>query len=167
MVLRLKAWESRSPPGLPTTARVAGTARARTLSPAAARPGATIDGAGWSSPVARQAHNLKVVGSNPTPATNTILRKINILARLPAGFSFARRVTNRYRRNPQNPLRCHVLPGIPCNILATRPGLMFPIRSTLVNRSLIWPTRPVSTAEQKGARWRRKIGPLGVCSLSP
>ncbi len=28
----------------------------------------TID-AGWSSPVARQAHNLKVVGSNPTPAT--------------------------------------------------------------------------------------------------
>jgi hypothetical protein len=27
--------------------------------------------AGWSSPVARQAHNLKVVGSNPTPATRT------------------------------------------------------------------------------------------------
>ena len=26
--------------------------------------------AGWSSPVARQAHNLKVVGSNPTPAPN-------------------------------------------------------------------------------------------------
>src|SRR3977135_2972977 len=30
--------------------------------------GSWID-AGWSSPVARQAHNLKVVGSNPTPAT--------------------------------------------------------------------------------------------------
>ena len=29
-----------------------------------------IGDAGWSSPVARQAHNLKVVGSNPTPATN-------------------------------------------------------------------------------------------------
>ena len=27
-------------------------------------------GAGWSSPVARQAHNLKVTGSNPVPATN-------------------------------------------------------------------------------------------------
>ena len=27
--------------------------------------------AGWSSPVARQAHNLKVVGSNPTPATTS------------------------------------------------------------------------------------------------
>ena len=26
--------------------------------------------AGWSSPVARQAHNLKVAGSNPAPATN-------------------------------------------------------------------------------------------------
>ena len=27
--------------------------------------------AGWSSLVARQAHNLKVAGSNPAPATNT------------------------------------------------------------------------------------------------
>ena len=31
--------------------------------------GGYINHAGWSSPVARQAHNLKVVGSNPTPAT--------------------------------------------------------------------------------------------------
>ncbi len=30
----------------------------------------SIGSAGWSSPVARQAHNLKVVGSNPTPATS-------------------------------------------------------------------------------------------------
>ncbi len=28
--------------------------------------------AGWSSPVARQAHNLKVVSSNLAPATNFI-----------------------------------------------------------------------------------------------
>ena len=28
--------------------------------------------AGWSSLVARQAHNLKVLGSNPSPATNFI-----------------------------------------------------------------------------------------------
>ncbi len=27
--------------------------------------------AGWSSPVARQAHNLKAAGSNPAPATNS------------------------------------------------------------------------------------------------
>src|ERR1700726_4125891 len=30
--------------------------------------------AGWSSLVARQAHNLKVAGSNPAPATNLSLR---------------------------------------------------------------------------------------------
>ncbi|MGO7129702.1 hypothetical protein AB9E06_02465, partial [Rhizobium leguminosarum] len=30
--------------------------------------------AGWSSPVARQAHNLKAAGSNPAPATNPSLR---------------------------------------------------------------------------------------------
>ena len=29
--------------------------------------------AGWSSPVARQAHNLKVIGSNPIPATSRLL----------------------------------------------------------------------------------------------
>ena len=33
---------------------------------------ARIGDAGWSSPVARQAHNLKVVGSNPAPATTGI-----------------------------------------------------------------------------------------------
>ncbi len=33
--------------------------------------------AGWSSPVARQAHNLKVTGSNPVPATS--LRSVAIL----------------------------------------------------------------------------------------
>src|ERR1700749_4239926 len=30
--------------------------------------------AGWSRPVARQAHNLKVTGSNPVPATNMSTR---------------------------------------------------------------------------------------------
>ena len=34
--------------------------------------------AGWSSPVARQAHNLKVVGSNPAPATNIVLDNIKL-----------------------------------------------------------------------------------------
>jgi hypothetical protein len=33
-------------------------------------PGASPPIAGWSSPVARQAHNLKAAGSNPAPATN-------------------------------------------------------------------------------------------------
>ena len=42
--------------------------------------GAAHIGAGWSSPVARQAHNLKVVGSNPTPATKLKARCANALA---------------------------------------------------------------------------------------
>ncbi len=37
----------------------------------ARRPTAAGQDAGWSSPVARQAHNLKAAGSNPAPATNT------------------------------------------------------------------------------------------------
>ena len=47
--------------------------------------GGIFVGAGWSSPVARQAHNLKVAGSNPAPATNQIsvlrsmLRSSNIV----------------------------------------------------------------------------------------
>ena len=49
----------------------------------------TID-AGWSSPVARQAHNLKVAGSNPAPATKKF-HKINYLQEslesLDCGFS--------------------------------------------------------------------------------
>ena len=36
----------------------------------------SFDGAGWSSPVARQAHNLKVVGSNPTPATKNASKSV-------------------------------------------------------------------------------------------
>ena len=54
MVLHLKVWESKSLPGLLALQLF------------------SKHDAGWSSPVARQAHNLKVVGSNPTPATNYI-----------------------------------------------------------------------------------------------
>ena len=43
--------------------------------------------AGWSSPVARQAHNLKVIGSNPIPATN-LMKNPAILNEI-AGVFFA------------------------------------------------------------------------------
>ena len=36
---------------------------------ASSKHGSKYLNAGWSSPVARQAHNLKVIGSNPIPAT--------------------------------------------------------------------------------------------------
>ena len=56
MVLRLKAWESRSLPGFLST-------KIKFIFII------INNSAGWSSPVARQAHNLKVAGSNPAPAT--------------------------------------------------------------------------------------------------
>ena len=65
MVLRLKARESRSPPGLPR--RYA----QHPQNPSQSQPSSGF-AAGWSSPVARQAHNLKVTGSNPVPAPKTL-----------------------------------------------------------------------------------------------
>src|SRR6201999_3797500 len=46
------------------------------------------DNAGWSSPVARQAHNLKAAGSNPAPATKQFNRPHAFLRM--GAFSFAR-----------------------------------------------------------------------------
>jgi hypothetical protein len=94
MVLSLKAWESRSLPGLPSTdldtshelffSTPRGVAYrnpscgrrwlkgqvAETGTPDVCFPIPVLRiAAGWSSPVARQAHNLKVIGSNPIPAT--------------------------------------------------------------------------------------------------
>ena len=67
MVLRLKARESRSPPGLPRGCLRQKNPSSRLLF-AGFYPLAAKFDAGWSSPVARQAHNLKVIGSNPIPA---------------------------------------------------------------------------------------------------
>ena len=58
-------------------------------------------GAGWSSPVARQAHNLKVAGSNPAPATNITTPPRNTTARrlAPRGpFDVPGRTTRAARR---------------------------------------------------------------------
>ena len=68
MVLCLKARESRSPPGLPNR-RNHSTALNTSCEGKQTTPLSQIPIAGWSSPVARQAHNLKVTGSNPVPAT--------------------------------------------------------------------------------------------------
>ena len=64
MVLCLKTWESRSSPGLPRTIPL----HIVTHSSCAPKNARSNLAAGWSSPVARQAHNLKVTGSNPVPA---------------------------------------------------------------------------------------------------
>jgi hypothetical protein len=80
MVLRLKARESRSLPGLRSA--LSDIMLKQSL-PFQIMSDQTflcmficcLNGfiAGWSSPVARQAHNLKVVGSNPAPAPKVIV----------------------------------------------------------------------------------------------
>ena len=80
MVLSLKRWKSRSPPGFEAGARASqnpftNVSLRQTVTPAhkagvSPSPKHQHGDAGWSSPVARQAHNLKVTGSNPVPATN-------------------------------------------------------------------------------------------------
>ena len=80
MVLPLKRWKSRASPGIKAGALRVNPFTCQGLlgqtlkGPFAALfvfyPSKPVFGdAGWSSPVARQAHNLKVAGSNPAPAT--------------------------------------------------------------------------------------------------
>ena len=69
MVLCLKTWESRSSPGLQRTHSTHEPQTSTKTAPN--RAVQTPLTAGWSSPVARQAHNLKVTGSNPVPATKS------------------------------------------------------------------------------------------------
>src|SRR6185369_16943195 len=94
MVLLLKQWKSRSSPGFAGGARenpftmlkmpLSGLSRSGIFVLSAYRAAV---GAGWSSPVARQAHNLKVAGSNPAPATN--VKSLASAASL--GFALPRR----------------------------------------------------------------------------
>src|SRR4249919_2658110 len=69
MVLTLKRWKSRTPPGFEAGASAKARISLEPIHFVSPDQGRAV-GAGWSSPVARQAHNLKVVGSNPTPATS-------------------------------------------------------------------------------------------------
>src|SRR3954451_23072288 len=81
MVLRLKTWESRSPPGPPTTRTQSSRLILPSVQPVTCSRRMPVQhpDAGWSSPVARQAHNLKVAGSNPAPATKSA-RHVNDMA---------------------------------------------------------------------------------------
>jgi hypothetical protein len=85
-----------------------------------------IGDAGWSSPVARQAHNLKVVGSNPTPATSNSLRT---KGRPPAVISgvFVVFSGRHLESSCTSKASCH---GVPGRLgLALRQELTFQMRS--------------------------------------
>ena len=60
--------------------------------------------AGWSSLVARQAHNLKVAGSNPAPAPNQLnpILKKNYFSLVCS----TRALKNHYEHYSQRSLRC-------------------------------------------------------------
>ena len=87
MVLQPKLRESRSPPG-----RQAGSAHTHT----------TTTDAGWSSPVARQAHNLKAAGSNPAPAPSSAEQPNHALTPQRRRISPDRRSARR-RNHPSQP----------------------------------------------------------------
>ena len=59
-------------------------------------------GAGWSSPVARQAHNLKVAGSNPAPATSKYTPKAS-----PGALFIGRRGVNEPGGSTQKVVMIH------------------------------------------------------------
>ena len=73
--------------------------RTRFAQPRQIPKGFALD-AGWSSPVARQAHNLKAAGSNPAPATKHI-------ARIQAGFFC---LITRRGSTPRKPTKLPKLP---------------------------------------------------------
>src|SRR3954470_20217445 len=101
MVLRLKTWESRSPPGLLSAGKTKHPIHNELRSdPVSLLKTQSPNIAGWSSPVARQAHNLKVVGSNPTPATN--LPHQTHLAKTPRSEMTGRLALARLKRAPNH-----------------------------------------------------------------
>ena len=104
MVLWLKPWKSRTSPGIaadvrskrnPFTKLEAGSDAGLLLFLRPLKRRRAMVDAGWSSPVARQAHNLKVVGSNPTPATNAGNTFTGFGLRLHSFLSFMKCTTDK------------------------------------------------------------------------
>ena len=92
--------------------------------PAQGRHNRSTVGAGWSSPVARQAHNLKVVGSNPTPATNS---NIHHQPGPPPGFFMSAAFSVRHSATSASErLRCVGVPAVGWRGVAVRKGTVDP-----------------------------------------
>src|SRR6202011_4349044 len=91
--------------------------------------------AGWSSPVARQAHNLKVIGSNPIPATKISPSNQPLKARLTGFLILSRPFLGRYNGNrsvtnglPRFLVSSDPLARTPCNLGVTYGGHGAPVR---------------------------------------
>jgi hypothetical protein len=98
--------------------------------------------AGWSSPVARQAHNLKVTGSNPVPATKHTQTHTPKPSRAHAPRAFAcPRYTARSLIQATQPRR----PSGPRDWSQPDPALADTTQPSRASRlrglSLVWPTR--------------------------
>jgi hypothetical protein len=153
MVLCLKARESRSPPGLPIHPRFL--------------PRIPVTAAGWSSPVARQAHNLKAAGSNPAPATNFMhLSRIDKQA-TSRSSQFLGRVVRSTRATCRKTSSCRPRPGsgsttsltpFTWSVRAPCP-FSFPSMSALltalgpIKRNEATGKTPSDEAAYSGARW--------------
>ena len=116
MVLRLKTRESRSLPGLLNATQII-FSNHKTDRKNVFQPTTSPVNAGWSSPVARQAHNLKAAGSNPAPATNHI-------ARIQAGFFCATRFNaSKAAKTPKAPKADAAKPKSPLTSISSKyPG---------------------------------------------
>ncbi len=102
------------------------------------------------APIARQAHNLKVGGSNPPPATSFIPRTIKHLARLPAGFSFAERVaipTAETRGFPDVDNHCR---GFRATSMQQNCSSMFEICSTRIQAFRLSPRNRTAAGSNQG-----------------
>jgi hypothetical protein len=135
---------------------------ARSADPPASRPSVPPGGsavAGWSSPVARQAHNLKVAGSNPAPATNQL--SLTTAPKHPLAGPLVR-PQPRQRANTSS--RKQASPAVPSR--ARRPRHC-PCRTTLSPRQSARQTALARAMTRLHPRTGQQPGPATALNLIP
>ena len=128
---RFSAWKSRSPPGPQNPEH---PTSAQSHRPQGNRPKGTLPrgkpktptAAGWSSPVARQAHNLKVAGSNPAPATITPPRRPSLHSKYPQSSPPETALPRGFFQR----IRCGFLALVGVRLIAPSQGADLPDRYT-------------------------------------
>ena len=127
-----------------------------------------IHNAGWSSPVAREAHNLEVTGSNPVPATCLVAANIgrpqgSTKGRCRPASAFLRFIASYAKglRPPARPSVSH----LPPRARSGRPTVLeTPLRSRFDIRSIQRSSkRRLSASDAEELHWRPggRRDPLG------